>query len=253
MGLLKGVLKFVLSNLLILFLLLFVLTASFQSSLSPEYFKGQIKNFLKSQPEFSENIGKLYDESREHFFILGNNETIKPSSGEMPFDFEITKQQANLTKQEFEDIILEKFADFIYNTEQDTPLGKMSMANLGNKVSSYKTIAMILSIIFGLALFILFSGRWVLLGTNFLIVSVFYFPIKFTFSTLQKQVASKVPGEVAASFQNLLGGIFSSSLSVASRYFLFFFIGGVLFIAIGLLVKVLKLGLWFQSFFEKKK
>lgn len=253
MGLIKGILKFILSNLFVLFLLLFVLTAALHNSLSPDYFKGQIKNFLKEQQGFSENTGKIYDYSREYFFILGNNKTIELDDPGMPFELTITKEEAGLGKEEFENAVLEKFADEIYNSEQETPFGSLSMLDLSNKISSYNTIAMILSILLGLALFILFSGRFVLIGINFLVVAVFYFPTKFIFSMLQKQAASSVPGEVAVSFQNLLGGIFSNSLSIASGYFLYFFIAGLVFVLVGVLIKVLKIGLWFQSFFEKKK
>jgi len=258
MGLIKGVLKFILSNLFVLFLLLFVLTAALHNSLSPDYFKGQVKSFLKEQPGFSENIEKTYNYSRLYFFVMNQTKDVEPKGMDMPFKFIITKQDANLSKEEFEDAILEKFADEMYTSKQDTPigkmsLGKMSIASLGEKAGSYKRMSMILSILSGLALFVLFSGRFVLVGINFIVVAVFYFPTKFLFSTLQKQAASNVPGEVAASFQNLLGGIFSNSLSIASRYFFYFFIAGIAFVLVGFLIKILKIGLWFQSFFEKKE
>ena len=255
MGIIKGIFKLLLSNLFILSLLIFVLASAFHSSLSPEYFKAQTKGFLKDTPGFQSSIGQVYNYSQIYFFNLNKTEEIVPEDLNLPFKLSITKQDASVTKEEFENAIFEKLADSMYNQEQETPLGRMSIASMDKKVNGYKKISIILSVIFGLALFLLFSGRFVLLGIDFLVTSIFYFPFKFIFYIIGKRAVESLPAgaEATAGVQNFLGGVLLNSLSVATTYFFYFLVAGVAFVVIGILVKILRIGLWFQSFFEKKE
>lgn len=252
MGFIKGVLKFVLSNLFILFLVAFVLSTSFYSSLESGYLKGQMKTFLITQPGFSDSLDTLYDSSRLYFFTLNQTKNITPETGDMPFEFVITKQDANLTKDEFKDKILGTMADAMYNTPIETPFGKLSLGDLALKLLGYRKLCLILSIVCGALLFVLFSGRFVLLGIDFLIASVFYYPMKFVFSTVLGRISQSLPSQVAGQTQVFIGSIISKTVEVSSTYFFYFFIAGIILVAIGILAKFLGIGLWLQSFFEKK-
>jgi len=247
MGLIRGLLKLTLSILFILSLVSFVILSSLSSPLQENTFKAEFKEAIRQNNQFVTEIDRAYQKANEYFFIFNKTEDFVVEG--QPFNLTITKQDANLSNQEFSEVVLEKIADYSYNAEQETPFGFLSIKGFVDKTNRYSKIFMTFSILLGLTLFVLFSGRFVLLGANFLIVSVFYYPTKFMFLTIGRKIKNSLP----EFFANFMNNLILNSYNVSSRFFLWLFITGIVLVVIGILIKFLKIGLWFQGLFESKK
>jgi len=247
MGLIKGVLKLVLSILFVCSLVSFIVLSSLSDSFQEDIFKEKFKEAVKQNNQFASEIDRGYQKVNEHFFILNKTENFVIEG--QAFNLTITKQDANLSNQDFSELVLEKIADSAYNAEQETPLGVLSIKSFADKTNYYSKMFMILGVIFGLCLFVLFSGRFALLGINFLVVSVFYYPTKFMFLTIGRKIGSNLPDI----FANFMNNLMLNSYNISSRFFFWFLVTGIVLIMVGILIKFLKIGLWFQGFFESKK
>jgi hypothetical protein len=103
------------------------------------------------------------------------------------------------------------------------------------------------------AIVLLFSGRFMLLGINVLVTSAFYYPTSFIFNRLVIPNVTKNVVQDALELKDFVMGFVNSIFSMSKTLFIYLAILGVVLIIIAILLKVLKVGLWFQGFFESKK
>jgi hypothetical protein len=131
--------------------------------------------------------------------------------------------------------------------------GEMSMSDINMKIYGWQRISLIVAILSTIALFALFTGRFVLIGINLLIVSVSYYPMKWSIEKTKDQFTSGLASQEAAMAGPFITNILDKIINVSGTWYFYFFIAGVVCIGLGLLFKFMGWGLWFQSFFEKKK
>ena len=248
MGLIRGLLKYFLSALFISSLFSFAILYSSNKSLDKDAFISVVKASVKQEPAFAKAIDDMYNYSQIYFFYLNRTEDISfPNTGDgFAAGLKITKQDAGLGREQFADALIAKMASGVYNMELDTPFGKLSLGKVNGIIYKFSMLFLILAAALLAVMLLLFSS-FVLTGMDFLLVAVFYFPIKFVFSNILGKMA---PAEALSGLAN---SIFLNLYSAFAKIFFCYFIIGLGLIIFGIIFKLLKIGQRLRSRFGKKK
>jgi len=252
MGLIQRLIKSFLGFLLILALSGFIMTNALYHATSQDFFMDQFKSLIGNQEDFNNNLASIHENINIIFSTTDESET---SININEKDFTITREEAELSDEEFKDLVLDKLLSGMYDANLKE-LGfdtDMSMRDLNNQIYSYMRLSVILAIIVVIAAFVLLTGRLVFLGINLLIVGISYYPMKWSVAKSIDVSLSQLSGKEAEIMRPFITAIIDKILSLSSAWYLYFFIAGAVLVGLGILFKVMGWGLWFQSFFEKKK
>jgi hypothetical protein len=252
MGLIQRLIKSVLGFLLILALSGFIMTNAFYHATSEDFFMEQFKSLTGNQEQFNNSLADVHENMRLFFSMTNESETTIKIDDK---DLTITREEAELSHEEFKDVILDKLLEGMYDINlrefgYDTD---MSMRDLNNMIYSYMRLSVILAILVVIAAFVLLTGRFMFLGINLLIVGISYYPMKWSVSKSIELSLSELTTKQAEIMEPFITAVIDKIISLSSVWYLYFFIAGVVLVGLGILFKVMGWGMWFQSFFEKKK
>ncbi|MEM4270614.1 MAG: hypothetical protein QXO70_00805 [Candidatus Pacearchaeota archaeon] len=246
MGLIKWLIKYFLSTLFICSLISFVLINSLAKTTEENFFIFNLKNTTLQDPEFTHNVILFYNYSKSYFAFYPNESILNLKFGEKNITIE---KEDVVSEDRFKDVLLNKMFEGIYDGNlRDVGFETdISLKKINERLVSYSMLALIFSVIFGLGLF-LFSG-FILVGIDFIIVSLFCYPLNFLFLKL----LNKIPVESPNFVKNFMSKLISNIYFVISNYLFYFLISGIVLLGVGILLKILKISLWFESWFEKKE
>lgn len=243
MGFLKGVLKVILSIALILSLLTLVLSFSITKTLTKESFVNQASAHFSENEEINRNLASFYNNATTYF-----NKT-NASSIQIPFysdsNLTLEKDRLKLPYPEFKQSMISELAGKVYD--------KTPVPVIYSKALQVRNFALLVFLIALAAIVLLFSGRFMLLGINCLVTSAFYYPTSFIFNRLIIPSITTNVSQDALGLKDFVMGFVNSIFSTSRTLFISLAILGVVLIITAILLKVLKVGLWFQGFFESKK
>jgi hypothetical protein len=243
MGLIKGVLKVILSIVLILSLLTLVLSFSITKTLTKENFVSQAGTHFSENEEINRNLASFYNNGTVYFNVTN------ASSIQIPFysdnNLTLERDKLKLPYLEFKQSMISELAGKVYDK---TPVP--SVYNTALKVRNFAFIVFLIALA---AIIMLFSGRFMLLGINCLVTSAFYYPTSFIFNRFIAPSVTKNVAQDALQLKDFVLSFVNSIFSTSQTLFIYLAVLGVVLIITAILLKVLKVGLWFQGFFESKK
>lgn len=252
MGFIQRLIKSLLGFLLILSLSSFIMLNSLYHATQEDFIMGQFKTMMSSQNEFNSSMFEMHSAMIGYFYTTNATQTSVVIQNK---NLTFTREDSELSDKEFNSLVLDKILEGMY----DTSLKEMgfnydlSLRQVNEKLYSWQRLSIILSILIIVAAFALLTGRLVFLGVNMIIVGITYYPMKYSVDKTISLSLSKLQGPEAAVMQPFITNIMGKIMAVSATWYLYAFIAGAVCVAAGILLKVLGIGMWFQSWFEKKK
>lgn len=250
MGLLKGLLKYLLSIIFITSMFSGVMIYSFHKGIEKDFVIPELKKAFLANEQIASSFSQLHYSAKQYFSLTNATQTSIPMQNNM---ITITRQEANLSAEEFRNVLADKMLEGVYEKN----LGNVgfntniSVKQMDDKLLYYSKLCFILAIVSMLIMIILLSGRFVLLGVDLIFVSLLFYPIRFILDKVSGSLMQNIPGQ-GIDMQGFVMAVFNHAFASAKSLFFYVLIAGIVCIALGILLKFLNVGLWFQGFFEKK-
>jgi len=242
MGLIKGVLKLVLSIVLVLAVLTLVFSYSITKTLSKENFVKEATAQFSENAEINSHLGGLYNNASVYFNKTNASEINVPFSPKE--NVTLFREKFKMAYPDFKQSIVSELAEKAY---ENTPVPAIY-----SQAAKFKSVSLTVILVTLLAMILLFSGRFMLLGINLLAASVFYFPTKFIYNRFVMPGLLKNIPQNGLALNEFVQGFASSIFLTSQKLLIYLAISGVVCIIIAFLLKIFKIGLWFQGFFESK-
>ena len=242
MGFIKGVLKVVLSIVLVLAILIFVFSYSITKTISKENFVKEATVHLSDNAEINTLLTSLYSNATVYFNETNVSEVNIPFSSSE--NITITKENLKMPYSDFKQYFISGLAEKAYD--------KTPIPTFYNQIAKFRSISLTVVLVTLLAMILLFSGRFMLIGINFLVASVFYFPTRYAYNKFIIPMLLKNIPQNGLGLNEFIQGFASSIFTTSMKLFIYLAILGVACIVTAFLLKFLKVGIWFQGFFESE-
>ncbi len=252
MGIIKGILKYFLSIIFISSLFSGIMLYSFHKGFEKDFVISEMKSMLLANEQTASSFSEIQYNANQYFKMNNNTEIAVPLNQRM---ITITRQDANLSAADFRDFMAGQVLEGSYEMNL-TALGfsqNISLQGANDALLYYSKICFGLAILSVLVMIFLLSGRFVLIGIDTVFVAALFYPIKYIIDKVNSSIIQNVPSSQGPNMQGFVGAVFNHVFDVAKSLFLYTLIAGIALIALGILLKFLGVGMWFQSFFEKKE
>jgi len=223
---------------------------SFHKGIEKDFVIPELKKAFLANEQIASSFSQVHYSAKQYFSVTNATQMSIPLQNNM---VTITRQEANLSAEEFRDILAGQIIEGSYEKNLgDLGFGSnISIKQIDDKVLYYSKLCFILAIASMLVIIILLSGRFVLLGIDLIFVSLFFYPLKFIIDKSTESLTQTLPSQ-GIDMPGLVMAVFNQAFISAKSLFLYVFIAGIVWLLLGILLKFLGVGLWFQSFFEKK-